>query len=166
MSGQLNFGGWDGATLSSCGRYRYDLLRRWDDRPPWVLFVMLNPSTADATSDDPTIRRCQGYARAWGYGALRVANLFALRSTDPAGLRCAADPVGPKNDATIQRLSHAAPLTVAAWGAHPFALDRARDVARRLLLAPHCLDRTRDGHPRHPLYLRRDLLPVPWEGYR
>src|SRR5262249_14212908 len=90
------------AVISDCGRYRYSLTRRWGDAAePRALFVMLNPSTADAEQDDPTIRRCIGFAKAWGMGSLEVVNLYALRATDPAALLSAPDPIGPKNDTMI-----------------------------------------------------------------
>lgn len=124
-----------------------------------VLFVGLNPSTADATHDDPTLRRCVRFARDWGFGGLVLANLFALRSTDPAALRHAADPVGPDNDRHLRRLSRSADLTVAAWGTHGALFDRDLAVLP-LLHNPHCLALTRCGRPKHPLYLPATLRPV------
>jgi hypothetical protein len=143
-----------GATFSANGRYRYRLWRRWDRSRPVVVFVMLNPSTADADKDDPTIRRCIGFARAWGYGGIEVVNLFAYRATLPRSLRAVDDPVGPENGRHIRRAVARADLVVLAWGAH------AR--ASRLLSLPRarCLGLTRAGQPRHPLYLRREARPV------
>ena len=143
-----------GATFSADRRYRYRLWRRWDRSRPVVAFVMLNPSTADARNDDPTIRRCVGFARAWGYGGIEVVNLFAYRATDPRELRAANDAVGPENRRHIHRAIARAHLVVLAWGAHGsgsglLSLPRAR-----------CLGLTRAGRPRHPLYLRRDVRPV------
>lgn len=149
-----------GADISACGRYRYSLWRRWGPGPS-VLFVGLNPSTADATLDDPTIRRCIGFARAWGYGGLVMANLFAWRDTAPAGMMAAADPVGPDNDRVLQAEHVRAALTVAAWGAHGAHLGRD-EVVRALLPRLHCLRLTKHGHPGHPLYLPASLQPVPW----
>lgn len=143
------------AAFSRCGSYRYALWRRWDASRPDVLFVALNPSTADHRQDDPTIRRCMGFARDWGYGGLVVANLFAFRTPLPSALRQAAAPVGPRNDRWLERLAGEAALVVAAWGAHGGMGDRAARVAPRL--GPcHCLGLTAGGAPRHPLYVRKD----------
>lgn len=142
------------ARLSECGLYRYELWRRWADGPH-VLFVMLNPSTADAESDDATIRKCVGYAKRWGFGALCVANLFAFRATDPKEMKRAADPVGPDNDATLARLAREAGVTVAAWGKDGSHLSRDKAVIG-ILKDPLCLHRNNDGSPGHPLYLRSE----------
>jgi hypothetical protein len=128
-----------------------------------VLFVMLNPSTADASRDDPTIRRCVGFAKAWGFGALSVANLFALRSTDPSVLLSAQDPVGPDNDAMILELARKASLVVAAWGAHKVAARRAAAV-QSLLPKAVCLGLTSSGQPRHPLYAPGNAQPLAFLG--
>ena len=144
-----------GAVFDASGRYRYRLWRRWADGEV-VLFVMLNPSTADARRDDPTIRRCGGFARAWGFAAMTVVNLFALRATDPARLRRARDPVGRDNDRHILAAAAGASALVLAWGAHGALGGRDREV-RALLTGhrPECLGVTRAGQPRHPLYLPR-----------
>lgn len=146
------------AVLSPCGVYRYRLLRAWDDKPR-VWWVMLNPSTADASVDDPTIRRVVSFSQGWGYGGCVVVNLFALRATDPAALKGHADPIGPDNDLHL-RLALAAPLVVAAWGANKTC---GRDQAVMRLLAGkslHCLEKTKEGHPKHPLYVRGDATPT------
>lgn len=154
------------AVISECGRYRYALLRRWGDAPTFATFVLLNPSTADAEQDDPTIRRCIGFAKAWGLAALRVVNVYALRSTDPEALRRADDPVGPLNDRYLTRHAEAArdegmPL-VAAWGAHADP-NRVRQVlALPGMTALTALGTTKDGHPRHPLYLPAAAARHPW----
>lgn len=145
------------AIVSHCGTYRYQLARTWDDALPAACFIMLNPSTADAVKDDNTVRRCLSFARAWGCGELVVVNLFAYRATDPAALKTAADPVGPGNDDHIVRAARAAGRVVAAWGVH--GTYKGRDAAVAALLAAHsvpllCLGTTRDGRPRHPLYVR------------
>jgi len=145
------------AVLSPCGLYRYELWRRWSDGPH-VLFVMLNPSTADATNDDPTIRKCIAYAKRWGFGAICVANLFAFRATDPKEMKRASDPVGPDNDATLARLASEAKIIVAAWGKDGSHLSRDKEVIA-LLNNPTCLHRNNDGSPGHPLYLRGDASP-------
>lgn len=147
-----------GATFSRDRRYRYRLWRRWDRARPVVVFVMLNPSTADARHDDPTIRRCIGFARRWGYGGIEVVNLFGYRATDPRALRIVRDPVGPGNWRHIRRALRQAALVILAWGAHAHG-DRLTRVARA-----QCLGLTRAGQPRHPLYLRRDVRPEPYAG--
>jgi hypothetical protein len=156
------------ATFSPDRRHRYALTRWWADEPPAV-FVMLNPSTADAFLVDPTVRRCIGFAKAWGCGGLIVVNVFGLRSTDPAALRRHADPIGPDNDAVIKHELTCRPggPVVAAWGAHAAYLDRGRVVAGlldHLGVQPQCLALTKDGHPRHPLYLRAESQPQPFAG--
>ena len=144
-------------------RYRYRLWRRWDRSRPVVAFVMLNPSTADARRDDPTIRRCMGFAERWGYGGIEVVNLFGLRASDPRTLRAARDPVGPRNDTHLRRAVRRARLVVAAWGADRAARSRERALSGRLSPRARCLGTTRSGAPRHPLYLRGDvgLVPLP-----
>src|SRR5438034_1141192 len=125
------------AVFSQCRQYRYVLRRRWHDKLPSVLFVALNPSTADEISDDATIRRCIGFARDWGFGALWMANLFAFRSTDPTALLKVRDPVGPRNDWWLARLSLETTLTVAAWGAHGCVNQRAEQVLPKLSNVHH-----------------------------
>ena len=98
------------------GHYRYMLGRQWG-APPFLLWMMLNPSTADATEDDPTIRRCSGFAKHWGFGGLVVVNLFAFRATNPADLRAAEQPIGPENDRHLVNAARSCPRVVAAWGA-------------------------------------------------
>ena len=155
------------ATISDCGIYRYSLSREWLGGDGTVLFVMLNPSTADASVDDPTIRRCIGFAQRWGYARLTVGNLYAYRATDPRELDDAAgagvDPVGPENDDWLLRLSGGADEVIAAWGTKASAAREAR-VLRRL--APwctiNCLGTTKSGQPKHPLYLPNKTRRVPW----
>ncbi|MBH9551425.1 DUF1643 domain-containing protein [Inhella gelatinilytica] len=155
------------AALSRCRRYRYALWRRWDDTAPTVLFVMLNPSTADARQDDPTIRRCMGFAQAWGFGGLAVGNLFALRSPDPDDLRRAVTAggplaaIGPRNAGWLRRLAQESAQVVAAWGQHGELLHRGTAVAR-LFPTLHCLGQTQAGHPRHPLYVAASTPLRPW----
>ena len=148
------------ATLSTCRRYRYVLSRRWGDGPA-AMFIGLNPSTADETADDPTIRRCVAYAKAWGYGALCMTNLFAYRATQPTDMLAQEDPIGPENDAYLRRLAADAGVVVAAWGTH--GVHQGRDAQVRTLLPNlHYLRLTKDGHPGHPLYLPATLRPVAW----
>lgn len=146
------------AKMSECGAYRYVLERHWRPELGSVNFIMLNPSTADANQDDPTIRRCIGFARAWGYGGLIVTNLFALRATDPKEMKAHAEPVGPRNDFWLKTIAHNATLMVAAWGAHGAHLGRADEV-RSWLDSLQCLGTTKGGFPRHPLYLKGDTQP-------
>ena len=154
------------AAVSRCGRYRWWLRRTFARGGPGrvVCFLMLNPSTADHRRDDPTIRRCMNFARAWGYSALEVRNLFAWRATDRRELRTAPDPTGGRRGDRELRAILDADLVVAAWGGWvPFARDRAALAllgGRRLM----CLGRTRDGQPRHPLYLRGTTRPEVFEG--
>ena len=148
------------ASLSRCGRFRYALWRTWDDTRPVVVFVGLNPSTADKTTDDPTLRRCINYARDWGYGGVCMANLFAYRATDPANMKAALDPVGPRNNHWLKRLGAEAGLVVAAWGNDGSYLGRSQQVLG-LLPNPHCLKINKSGEPAHPLYQRADAMAVP-----
>ena len=151
------------AIISQCGTYRYLLQRFWDRRLETLNFVMLNPSTADASINDATIRRCLGFARTLGFGSLEVTNLFALRSTDPKALRGHADPVGPDNDEKIISSAQVCQMTICAWGTHGSYKDRAAKVLRLLRDAgvkPHALAFANGGVPKHPLYLKADLQPV------
>lgn len=155
-----------GASFSACGAYRYVLWRTWGDGAP-LNVIGLNPSTADATRDDPTIRRCTDFARRWGLGGVVVTNLFGLRSTQPRGLYEHREPVGGENDAAILAQAQAAGMVLAAWGTHGALHGRGAAVAALLrersvpLLA---FSPTRDGHPRHPLYVPKVAEPRPYLG--
>lgn len=149
------------AVMSECGIYRYELRRTWGhEEGPLVCWVMLNPSTADADVDDPTIRRCVGFSQRWGCERLVVVNLFALRATDPKALMRFPDPVGPENDDAIAAAADEAERVVVAWGAHGTYRNRAAEVTNRLAgihnMRLHCLGQTKQGAPRHPLYVRGD----------
>lgn len=148
------------ANFSRCRQYRYALHRHWDTSRPALLLIGLNPSTADARHNDPTIRRCIGFANDWGFGSLCVANLFAYRATYPADLKAAEDPVGPRNNSWLRRLAREADLVVAAWGNDGQHLGRA-DAVRKMLPDLHCIRMNSAGEPAHPLYLRKELRPVP-----
>ena len=151
------------ATFSACRVYRYWLYREWTGGAGRVAFVLLNPSTADETKDDPTIRRCIGFARAWGYHALDILNLFALRSTHPALLYRHESPVGPDNDEFIKTTTYAAAAIVCAWGVHGILRLRGDDVTNMLATKPlKCLGRTSLGMPRHPLYLPSNAKLEDW----
>jgi hypothetical protein len=145
------------AMISACSKYRYQLYRRWA-KGKQALFVMLNPSTADATEDDPTIRRCIGFAKREGCGSLVVVNLFAFRATSPVKLLLADDPIGAENDGHIwAAMANADGPIIAAWGAHGVFMDRDKDF-RRLIddKAIYCLGKTMRGQPKHPLYIKAD----------
>jgi hypothetical protein len=153
------------AVVSRDGLYRYSLQRHWQNAalPGTVVWIMLNPSTADGKADDPTIRRCVGFTERMGYGHLAVVNLFAYRTTHPTVMKSArgrgVDVVGPDNDDTIMRWCREAATIVAAWGASQ-AVDAGRALQVRRMLDDdpacgplHCLARTATGGPKHPLYL-------------
>lgn len=150
-----------GAVFSDCHRYRYALWRRWDTRKPMVMFIGLNPSTADASVDDPTMRRCGGFARSWGYGGFYMTNLFAYKATRPQDLKAAAHPIGPDNDQWITALAAQAERVVLAWGVHGTLQGRDKAVLG-LLDEAWCIGLSKHGHPRHPLYLKADLQPQPF----
>lgn len=159
-----------GAILSPCGRYRYVLRRSWSYTPDLVV-VMLNPSTADARTDDPTIRRCMGFARRDGFGGLVVLNLFAWRAAKPAALLAdGPDRVGPDNDWHLTSVAESYPgcRVLCAWGAHRAATPERVGHAVRLLQRHGatllCLGRTASGAPRHPLYVRGDAAMEPFDG--
>lgn len=147
------------AAISECGNYRYSLLRQWGDGASCV-FIMLNPSTADADLDDPTIRRCIGFAKRENCDAIEVVNLFAFRSSDPKELEKAHDPVGPLNNQYIHTaVQNARGPIIAAWGACPYVRGRDKgtiDVVRFERGHIHCLGKTKNGSPRHPLYVPGD----------
>lgn len=156
------------ADLSDCGTYRYRLIRQWSAFESLLPFIMLNPSTADADIDDPTIRRCVGFAHRLGFGGVGVWNLYAYRATKPADLWRAGDPIGPDNDRRLRNLFQWAHIAgrpvVAAWGAnakpervrHVLAMDGAANL--------RCLGLTKQGAPRHPLYVSGDSPLVPLFG--
>lgn len=148
------------AEFSDCRTYRYVLSRIWDRSERSVTFIGLNPSTADETEDDPTIRRCIGFAKAWGYGGLIMANLFAYRATFPSDMKAAPDPIGSGNDSWLRHLADNS-LVIAAWGNHGSYMNRAADV-RRMLSELYCLKLNGSGEPAHPLYLKADLMPTPF----
>ena len=151
-----------GAEFSDCKNYRYRLWRVWDESKPHVLFIMLNPSTADEDKNDPTVERCERFARAWGCGGLRVCNLFAFRATNPADMKAASDPIGISNDDIIISEAKKAGMVICAWGNHGDHLKRSITV-RALLnqhsITTHYLSLTGKYEPGHPLYLKKALRP-------
>ena len=153
------------ASFSPDRRYRYWLESKLGDRDGVCMFLMLNPSTADEVRSDPTVTRCKGFARGWGYGSLWVCNIFALRSTRPDALIASPDPSGPENDRHILEYARKADRVVCAWGNHGAHRDRGERVLRMLedrgLSARMChLGLTKHAQPRHPLYLRASTRPV------
>lgn len=145
------------ATISECGLYRYGLERRWDRRLGQLPIIMLNPSTADADLDDPTIRRCMSFARRQGFGGISVANRFAYRATSPAEMKAASDPFGPEGSDAIEALLQVAAQkgrpVLAAWGSHGGFRDRDEMVklsAKGWGTDLVCLGTTKDGYPKHP----------------
>lgn len=162
------------AQVSACGRYRYNLTRTWAPGAAGggtVLWVMLNPSVADAAIDDPTIRKCVGFAKRWDAGAIAVVNLFAFRATDPVELELwsmrGMDVVGPENGAAIDQAMGRADRVVFAWGSHRSVGKRGRDLfdrARALGIEPLCIGTTKSGEPRHPLMVSYAVAPTPWSA--
>lgn len=151
------------ASLSRCKKYRYQLERSWGKHTPrksTVVFIGLNPSTADATLDDPTIRKCMAYARAWQFNKLIMVNLFAWRATDPSELYATKNPVGNQNDRFIEQAVASSSLVVACWGEHGVLLNRATLVRAQFQRRLHCLKTNSSGQPTHPLYLPATLKPV------
>lgn len=150
--------------FSPCRTYRYTLWREWIGGTGYAQFIGLNPSTADEVQDDPTIRRCINFAKAWGFSGLCMTNLFAYRATDPRVMKAHREPVGPANDRLLVQIANDARLVVAAWGADGDHMGRAAHVSALLRDAYRinltCLGTTKQGQPRHPLYLRADLRPV------
>jgi hypothetical protein len=152
-----------GADISPCGLYRNTIWCWWGPGA-WVNFCGLNPSKADSKVNDPSFTRMVNFAKAWGYDGLIVTNLFAFRATDPRDMKAAGDPIGPDNDASLKSAYLNSAITVAAWGAH--GTYRGRDaVVRKMLPRLHYLRLTKDGHPRHPLYLPASLRPVAWVNW-
>lgn len=154
------------AVYSDCENYRYSLTRTWDASGKRALFVMLNPSTATEVQNDPTVERCERRARALGFGAFRVMNIFAYRATDPRVMRAQPDPTGPHNDATILEGATWADSIICAWGTHGVHLDRGAAVETLLRAQPKPLTHlglSKAGHPKHPLYISYAVQPAVWE---
>jgi hypothetical protein len=147
--------------------YRYTLWRSWgtlfNSSERFVNFLCLNPSTATETVDDPTIRRCIGYADAWGYKSLCVTNIFAFRATDPNVMKAHPEPIGKDNDHWLLEVANNADLVVAAWGNNGTHIQRDKSV-RKLIKNLHCLRITKTNQPEHPLYLPKILRPIPYNN--
>jgi hypothetical protein len=153
------------AVFDPTGRYRYSLSRCWDRDAAQIAFILLNPSTADHQQDDPTLRRCIQFAHTWGYGALEVVNLFALRTPYPRVLQRSPDPIGAECDRFILKAVEAASCVVMAWGNGGSWLGRDRAVLQLLqpLDSVNCLGLNRSGQPRHPLYLKATTQLIPFD---
>lgn len=154
------------ADLSPCLRYRYALKRWWTDEGPWASWIMLNPSTADAAVDDPTIRKCMKFSRDWGMAGMTVVNLFAWRSPNPKDLLTCEDPIGPENDWWIK---HVIGLTdgpvIAAWGSEAIAAKRSVDVLKMIATVQlKCLKLSKGGNPWHPLYVAGSEKLIDFKG--
>jgi hypothetical protein len=148
------------ALFSDCERYRYLLDIVWDESLPLAVVIGLNPSTADAFQDDPTVRRWVSFAQGWGCGGVRVLNLFAWRATDPAAMKAAVAPMGADN-CLWKLMEGATGPVVACWGTHGAHQGRGKMMAA-ILKNLQCLGRNADGSPRHPLYLRSDTELEPY----
>ncbi|MFN4249080.1 MAG: DUF1643 domain-containing protein [Flavipsychrobacter sp.] len=147
------------ACISKCQQYRYWLSRVWDVEKPLIMYIGLNPSTADAEKDDPTITRMIGFAKGWGYGGMIVTNLFAYRATSPTDMFNAAEPVGIDNDHHIRMQYGKCHTVVFCWGVNGYYKDRNKMVSS---FFPHaqCFGTTINGYPKHPLYLKSDTQLV------
>jgi hypothetical protein len=145
------------------GNYRYFLSRKVGDQSLTITFVGLNPSTADAVKDDPTIRRCMGFARSWEAGTVYMVNLFAYRTSSPKVLRASIDPIGPANEEWLDFATKNSRIVVAAWGNSGEFLNRGRDFSRKHVGRLKCLGLTNMSMPRHPLYVRADTTLCDFE---
>lgn len=151
------------AIFSSDRKYRYVLWRGWDRKKSYVMFIGLNPSYADEIKDDPTIRRCVGFARDWGYGGLCMTNLFAVRATNPQEMMLHPEPVGADTDYWLLKYSWKAEVVIAAWGIIG-GYQQRDEVMYEMIEGMKCLGLTKAGYPRHPLYMPKDTKLRPFEG--
>ena len=149
------------AVISPCKKYRYSLSRAWDINQKIILFIGLNPSTADERNDDPTIRRCLFYASKWGFGGLIMVNLFAYRATLPKDLKNAKHPVGDDNNQFIINAHNEASRTIVAWGNDGSLYNRDIEVLD-IISNPMCLNKNKTGQPAHPLYQKKEANPKPY----
>ena len=143
-----------GANFSKDLRYRYLLWRKWNVDLPMINFIGLNPSTANATDDDPTMRRCISFAKEWGYGGFYMTNLFAYRTPYPTDLLKAKNPVGKENDKWIKKIYKKVDKVVLAWGTKGNFLGRDNQILNKVQDKAFCLGYTKEGFPRHPLYVK------------
>lgn len=156
-----------GALFSKCMSYRYSLTRVWNPDNPkagMVAFIGLNPSTADEHENDPTVTRCINYAKGWGMDGMYMLNIFAYRATDPKVMKAHPDPIGISNDNILELITgdlDVCKIAVAAWGVNGTHLGRDAQVIKLLSnVKLKCLGVTKDGHPKHPLYLRNGITPI------
>lgn len=147
------------AIFSEDKRYRYLLMREWDHNKPALMIIGLNPSTADETKNDPTIRRCIGFAKIWGYGKLFVTNLFAFRATYPEQLFISKNPIGVENDSWIKKISKDADKIVLAYGNHGKFNERHNEILK-IIKDPYCIKKSKNDMPMHPLYLKYTKFPI------
>jgi hypothetical protein len=153
------------AVISGCSKYRYSLTRTWGiDETNYCVFIGLNPSTADAENDDPTIRRCIVFAKDLGFDSLSMLNLFAYRATNPKDMMGADDPIGPDNDTWLRDVCRHSKMTIAAWGNHGAFKVRSSQVRQKFTHGLYVFGLTKSGEPLHPLYLKKDLRPFRWIG--
>ena len=153
------------AILSEDRKYRYVLSRIWDESKPIVMFIGLNPSTADEIENDPTIEKCISFTKSWGYGGLYMLNLFAFRATQPKDLFNAKDPIGKDNDEYIKKYSKICDKIVCAWGNNGSFKNRSKKVLS-LIDNAYYLKLNKTGEPAHPLYLKSNLTPIKFEYFR
>lgn len=155
-----------GAVFSKCKQYRYDLWRLWEKEKGIITFIMLNPSTADEKKNDPTVERCQRFAKLWNFGGMYVCNIFAYRTPYPKILLKFERPIGPRNNSMILKRSKEALKVVCAWGNHGMHLDRGNKLLKILKkegIKPHTFGLTQTGQPRHPLYLPKTATTSPMQ---
>lgn len=149
------------AVFSPCQTWRYVLARTWNPNLPRLVTIGLNPSVADESQDDNTLRRCISFAKDWGFGTHVMLNMFGYRSTDPRGLNSVSDPNGPDNDRWISTEVAKADMVIVAWGANRHTFARAPTVLG-MIPEPYCLGTTKGGSPKHPLYVVGSQEPVPF----
>lgn len=151
------------ADFSLCRKWRYTLIREWNDNLPRVVFILLNPSTANELKDDPTNRRGIDFARRWAYGSVVFVNLFAVRSPNPQIIKEVSDPIGPENDEYILKECKRADLIICAWGTKGFQFGRDRAVLSIIPRPIYSLGLTKENYPQHPLYLKNKTKPEIWK---
>ena len=147
-----------GADFSKCRKYRYTLWRFWDRSLPKVMFLGLNPSTADEIKNDPTVTRCINYAKLWGFGGMYMMNIFAFRTTYPVELKKANDPIGKNNNSWIMKISKDVDKCIGAWGNDGNFMSRHETICK-IIPELYCLKINQSGQPSHPLYLKSDITP-------
>ena len=154
------------ASFSRCGSYRYSLTRKWEAGTGRCVFIGLNPSTANGSVDDPTIRRCMGFTQTWGFNELVMINLFAYKTPHPELLKQANDPEGPNNRRVVRKHCLCAQRIVLAWGVHGTFNNQAKRFSKLFVNQDvHCFGITKSGQPLHPLYQRADAQLVPYTEF-